>query len=85
MFIFINGDNLPQQVVKIIEREDKLIKEEKELSEKYETALNLKNDQELKVINDKGEELYKKIRMHTAEKVMVMTMYVGQNRDYSYN
>ena len=85
IFISINEADLPKQLVKILEREFSLKSEVAKINERYETALNLKNDQEIEVLVGESEKLNQRMDSHIAEKVVVMSIYVGQNRQFKNN
>jgi hypothetical protein len=83
--IIVNGNNLPQQVVKVLDREENLLVEVQKMNERYETAHNLKNMQEIQAIEEEGAELQSRLNMHIAEKVIVMSMYMSKNRHFAKN
>jgi len=83
--MLINGENLPKTVVKILEREEKLIDEINKINDRFQTAFNLKNNQELRAIEEDGMKLQKRVHIHTVEKITVMTMFLSKNRNYIRN
>jgi alkaline phosphatase len=83
--MFITNQNITKSIVQIVEREKSLIVDIKNINERYETALNLKNMQELKAIEEEGAEIEKRYKQHVGEKVMVMAFALGMNRNFVKN
>lgn len=79
------GNNLPKQMIQLIEREDKIISEMKVMNEKFETAVNLQNSDALHSLDKEAEQLNNRFRQLIAEKTIVMTITISRNQNFIYN
>lgn len=83
--MMINGNQLPKSIVEIVEAETKLLIEIKNINQRFETAQNLQNKQEIIAIANDGLEIEKRFKQHFAKKIILMTMLVSQNRKFYLN
>lgn len=81
----INGDSLLIHLVKLVDKEKKLISEKQELVEKFATAENLGDTNEMTKLGFAGMKFERKVNLFIAEKVTVMTMATNRNPDFFYN
>ena len=83
--MLINGANLDKKIIEIVERETQILNDVNSINERYATAINLKNSEEIIAIERDGKEVEKRLNMHFLEKVMAMTMYMSKNRHFAKN
>jgi len=83
--MLLNGQNLEAKIVKIVEKEAKLLEEFKKINERYATAENLNDKKELEVIDSEGTLLEQKYKMHFTEKIVLMTIAINKNKNFAYN
>lgn len=83
--MLINGENLPQQVIKILNAEKGLMDEVNKMNERFETARNLKNESEYVAIENEGAILENRFKKFMVKKIIVMTVYVGRNKNFCFN
>lgn len=83
--MLINGNDLPKTIIEIVEREEKLLKKISQMNDRFTTACNLKNSQELSAIDTEGAKLQKLINYHIVEKATVMTMFLSRNKNFMQN
>ena len=83
--MLINGENLDKTIIKIVEREVKILNDVNNINERYATACNLQNMQEMANIERDGKEVERRFNQHFVEKIMAMTMYMSKNKHFAKN
>ena len=83
--MLINGENLDKRIIQIVEREVRILNDVNSINERYATAVNLKDSEEIVAIEKDGAEVEKRMNMHFLEKTMAMSMYVSRNRNFKKN
>jgi hypothetical protein len=83
--MLINGANLDKKIIEIVERETQILNDVNSINERYATARNLHNMQEMANIEKDGKEVERRLNMHFVEKIMAMTMFVSKNRHFAKN
>lgn len=83
--MIIDGNELMKKIVMFTLREKEMLKQGRVLMEKFETAQNLRNEQEMLKINSQGEDLQNKIDVHCLEKIVIMSMITVNNPNFRYN
>lgn len=88
MFV-INSANLPQHFLEIFEQEEKRVKEYTEkyiaLQQRFESAQNLKNEEELKTLNKELQALHIGMNSFMSRKIIVMSMMINKNKNFKDN
>jgi hypothetical protein len=83
--MLINGQSLPLQIVKLVTKEKALWEERQALVEKFESAENCGNADEMQRLGSEGAKLDRKINMFMLEKVTVFSMATSNNPNFLYN
>jgi hypothetical protein len=74
--MLINGNGLMKKIVKLVEKENDIMKQTYDLSERFASAENLKNSDEMQKISMQGNDLNRKTMNHCLEKSVVMSMII---------
>lgn len=85
MLVNGKGNSLAHQIVMIVDKERKFAEEQQALVEKFESAENCGNTDEMQKLGLKGMELERKIRTFLLMKITVMTMIESRNPDFCWN
>jgi hypothetical protein len=83
--MLINGQSLPLQIVKLAEKEKALWEKQNELMDKFESAENCGNAEEMQRIGSEGAKLDRKIQMFFLEKITIFSMAISNNPNFKFN
>lgn len=83
--MLINGQDLKKQVIEILNAEKELMDEVNKMTERFETARNLKNESEYVAIENEGAILENRFKRFMVKKIVIMTVYVSRNKNYCFN
>jgi len=83
--MLINGSSLPLKIVQLVTKEKSLFDERQVLVEKFESAENVGDADEMQRLGTEGAKLDRKIQMFMLEKVTVFSMATSNNPNFCYN
>jgi alkaline phosphatase len=77
--MIINSQNIARAIVEIVVKEQELIADIQKISDRHETALNLKNIDEINAIEKNGKEIQERCNNHFGQKLMIMVFATTLN------
>jgi len=83
--MIITSQNITKALVDLVERERQILVDIQKINERYETAANLQNMNEIKAIEEEGKILEKRQMHHLGAKVMIMSFAISLNKGFQFN
>ena len=83
--MLIDGKDLSKKLVQLLKKETALGLDMKKVSERYDTAKNLNDQNEFKNIDADGAKLEYRFKAFMTEKIIIMSMVINKNRNFAYN
>jgi hypothetical protein len=83
--MIITSQNITKALVDLVERERQILIDIQKINERYETAANLQNMNEIEAIEKEGKILEKRQMHHLGAKAMIMSFAISLNKGFQFN